>query len=313
MRLVVIGQAAFGQRVLEGLIDAHHDVALALAPPPAGSREDPMAAAARARGVPLLMPTSYRSADVAAAVHAAAADLGVLAFVTKIVPAGVFDAPRLGSICFHPSLLPRYRGGSALAWQLIQGETRGGFTIFWTDEGIDTGPILLQREIPIDAGDTAGSLYFEKIFEPGIAAMVEAVGLAGGAAAPRQPQDEARASYDPLCGDTPAAIVWRRPAGRVLNLVRGADPQPGAHASWRSQRLRLFGVRREPATDTAVAPGTVLAHAGDRMVVAVGAESDRAVLSFGKARLADGAKASAGEVAAAIGLATGAVLGDGAA
>ncbi len=313
MRLVVIGQAAFGQRVLDGLIDAGHDVALALAPPATGSREDPMAAAARVRGVPLLTPTSYRSAEVAGAVQAAAADLGVLAFVTKIVPAAVFDAPRLGSICFHPSLLPRYRGGSALAWQLIQGETRGGFTIFWTDEGIDTGPILLQREIPIDAGDTAGSLYFEKIFEPGIAAMVEAVGLVATGAALRQPQDEAQASYDPLCADAHTAIVWRRPVARVLNLVRGADPQPGAHASWRSQRLRLFGARPEPATDTAVAPGTVLTHAAGRIVVAVGSGSERGVLSFGKARHGDGAKGSAGEVAAAIGLAAGTVLDDGAA
>ena len=115
--------------------------------------------------------------EVEAEVVGLGADLGVLAFVTKIIPQAVIDAPVHGSICFHPSLLPRYRGGNALAWQLIAGESRGGFTVFWTDPGIDTGPILLQREVEISPTDTAGSLYFDKIFEPGVVGMVEAVDL----------------------------------------------------------------------------------------------------------------------------------------
>ncbi len=311
MRLVVIGQAAFGQRVLDGLIDAGHEAALVLAPATIGSREDPLTKAARTRGLPLLTPSSYRSPEVAEAVRAAGADLGVLAFVTKIVPFSVFDAPRQGSICFHPSLLPRYRGGSALAWQLIRGEDRGGFTIFWVDEGVDTGPILLQREVPIDAGDTAGSLYFEKIFEPGISAMIEAVGLAADGRAARAPQDDAEASHDPLCGDAHVRIVWQRPAVSVYNLVRGADPKPGAYAVWKGSRLRLFGPRREVDANGAGLAGTVVHLRDGRLHVAVGPGAGEGAISFAQARLDEGAKGAAAEVATAAGIQAGSILEDG--
>ena len=94
------------------------------------------------------------------------ADLAILAFVTHIVPPQIFSLPKLGSICFHPSLLPKYRGASALNWALINGESFTGLTLFWVDQGIDTGPILLQKEVKVEPDDTTGSLYFNKIFPP---------------------------------------------------------------------------------------------------------------------------------------------------
>jgi len=156
MRVVLIGQAAFGKEVLSGLLGRGHEVALVYAPPEKGGKPDPLAAEAATLGLELRTPAGYKTPAVAAEVAAAGADLGVLAFVTKIVPPAVIDAPRPGTICFHPSILPRYRGGSALAWQLIRGETRGGFTVFWTDPGIDTGPILLTREVEIGRGGEHG-------------------------------------------------------------------------------------------------------------------------------------------------------------
>lgn len=312
MRVVVIGQAAFGQKVLAGLVERGHEPVLVYAPPARGGREDPLAAEATARGLRLATPPGYRSAEVAAEVAAARADLGVLAFVTKIVPPAVIDAPRLGTICFHPSLLPRYRGGSALAWQLIRGETRGGFTVFWTDPGIDTGPILLQREIPIGADDTAGSLYFERIFAPGVQGVVEAVDLVAAGRAPRVVQDEALATYDPLCTDAHAAVRWAAPLRRTYDLVRGCDPQPGAHAGFAGGPLRLFDARPAAAAPPGTAPGTVLAIDGEGMLVAAGSGAEAGALRFRRLRAA-GAKAAAAEVAAAAGLAPGAVLGDGAA
>src|SRR4051812_25157093 len=164
MRVVVVGQAAFGQRVLEGLIAAGHEVVAAYAPPESKGKKDPLAVAAEQAGVTVRTPASYKTAEVAQDFRALDADLGVLAFVTKIIPPAVIDAPRLGTLCFHPSLLPRYRGGSALAWQIVRGESTGGVTVFWTDAGIDTGPILLQGGSSIGPGGTARAPYFDQNF-----------------------------------------------------------------------------------------------------------------------------------------------------
>ncbi|MFM7141885.1 MAG: methionyl-tRNA formyltransferase [Alphaproteobacteria bacterium] len=310
MRLVLIGQAAFGQEVLSGLVGRGHEVALVYAPPEKGGKADPLAAEAAKLGLEVRTPPGYKSPEVAAEVASAGADLGVLAFVTKIVPPAVIDAPRLGTLCFHPSLLPRYRGGSALAWQLIRGEPRGGFTVFWTDPGIDTGPILLAREVEIGPDDTAGSLYFDKIFKAGVAGLIEAVDLVAAGRAPRLPQDESSATYDPLCGDEHAAVRWAIAPKQVYDLVRGCDPQPGAHAALQGGKLRLFDAR--PVAGRAGArPGEVLSTDADGLVVAVGPAGEGA-LRFARLR-GPGPKAKAAEVAAALGLAPGAVLGDGAA
>ncbi|HZR81771.1 MAG TPA: methionyl-tRNA formyltransferase [Candidatus Binatia bacterium] len=282
MRLVIVGQAAFGQRVLAGLAERGHEIAAAYAPPAKAGKPDPLAAEAEKRGIPVRTPATYKDPAVADEVRALAPDLELLAFVTKIIPPAVIDAPRLGTLCFHPSLLPRYRGGSALAWQLIRGETRGGFTVFWTDPGIDTGPILLQREIAIGPDDTAGSLYFDKIFEPGVAGMVEAVDLVASGRAPRIPQDESRATYDPLCTDEHAAVRWDRPAREVYDLVRGCDPQPGAHTRRGGETLRLYDARRAAAPGAA--PGTVLAIDERGLVVAAGEGADAGAIAFGRVR-----------------------------
>lgn len=284
MRIVLFGQAAFGQRVLAGLRDSGHDIALVYAPAPRGDRADPLAAEAEKAGVPLQTPPSYKTPEVEAQVQEAGADVGVLAFVTKIIPQAVIDAPAHGSICFHPSLLPKYRGGNALAWQLINGETRGGFTVFWTDPGIDTGPILLQKEIAISPDDTGGSLYFDKIFEPGVDGMVEAVNLIASGDAPRIVQDESQATYDPLCKDEHACVVWDQPARKVYDLIRGCDPQPGAHARVGGELVRLYGARLGAATDGA-APGTVVAIGDDGLQVAAGSGAEAGTLTIARLRV----------------------------
>lgn len=311
MRVVLIGQAAFGQAVLRGLVERGHDVVAVYAPPAKGGKPDPLAAEAEAHGLPGRTPSSYKGPAIEAEFRALGADLGVLAFVTKIIPAGVIEAPRLGTLCFHPSLLPRYRGGSALAWQLIRGESRGGFTLFWTDPGIDTGPILLQREVEIGPDDTAGSLYFDKIFHPGVAGTVEAVDLVAAGKAPRLPQDESRATYDPLCTDEHAGVRWDRPLAEIYNLVRGCDPQPGAHARWRDGMVRLFDARpvRQGLGDGGT-PGQVLAIDDSGLLVAAGAAGDAGALRFARLR-ADGPKRKAAEIAAALAVTAGSVLARG--
>jgi methionyl-tRNA formyltransferase len=214
----------------------------------------------------------------------------------------VFRIPRLGSICFHPSLLPKYRGGSAIPWQIIKGERESGVTIFWVDEGIDTGPILLQRKVTIDPDDTAGSLYFNKLFPLGVEAVVEAVEQIAEGRAPRIPQDEALATYDPLCRDEHAGIDWQKPLEELYNLIRGCDPQPGAFSLWRGQKLRFFDARKL-ASDGGE-PGTVLAVSEDGVVVAARGGAIRAA----RLRLESGPKKAAAELAREIGLTPGSQL-----
>ena len=149
MRILLVGQAAFAEEVLRGLEAAGDTIAAAVCPPDAGPKPDPLKAAALARGIPVHEFRSLKAPEARHAFAEARADLGVLAYVTQIVPEPLLHIPRLTSICFHPSLLPRYRGGSAIAWQLIRGETESGVTVFWPDAGTDTGPILLQRSAPV--------------------------------------------------------------------------------------------------------------------------------------------------------------------
>lgn len=257
LRIVLVGQAAFGAKTLERLAPRHEVVAVYCPPDAPGGKLDPLKTKALELGVPVYQPKSMKGDEVHAGFAAHRADLAVLAFVTVIVPERVIQLPRLGTICFHPSLLPRYRGGSAINWQIIRGETRGGLTVFWTDAGIDTGPILVQKEVPIGPDDTTGSLYFERIFPLGLEAMEEAVQRIADGSAPRIPQDEALASYDPLCRDEHVAIDWSAPARRVYDLVRGADPQPGAWALHGGEKIRFYDCRLLPGTEDQ--PGRVVA------------------------------------------------------
>ena len=304
LQIVLIGQAAFAEKVLEGLVARGDRVAAAYCPPD-GARPDPVKTRAAAAGVPCHQPPSYKPEAVRAEIAGYAPDLIVLAYVTRIIPPAIIDLPRLGTICFHPSLLPRYRGGSAINWQLIRGETRGGVTVFWTDPGIDTGPILLQRAVAIGPDDSAGSFYYQRIFPAGVAVVLESVRLIAAGDAPRTPQDEARATYDPLCTDAHAAVDWTRPARTVHDRIRGCDPQPGAHTAAPGGRLRLYESRVAP--EGGGAPGTVLALGDDGALTVAAGEG---AVRLGKARV-DGTrdKRPAAEAAAALGLAVGGRLG----
>ncbi|MGD9762871.1 MAG: methionyl-tRNA formyltransferase [Candidatus Binatia bacterium] len=265
-RVVLIGQAAFGEQVLDGLLARGHAVAAVYCRPDApGAKPDPLKVRALGLGIPVLQHPTLNGREVAREFAAHGADLGVLAYVTQIVPATVFDAPRYGSICFHPSLLPRYRGGSAIPWQIIRGEERTGVTVFWVDAGIDTGPILLQKEATILPDDTAATLYYNTLFKLGVEAMLEAVDRVAAGTAPRRMQDESRATYDPLCGDAHARVDWCRPVAALYNLIRGCDPHPGAFIERAGEKLRFYDAR---LADGRGVPGTILAIGADGITVA---------------------------------------------
>jgi methionyl-tRNA formyltransferase len=241
LRIALLGQAAFGVKAIEALIDHSDEIVHVFAPPdPPVGKPDPLAAKARELGLPLSQPKSFKNDAAYEHFRTLDADLAILAFVTLIVPERILYAPRYKSICFHPSLLPRHRGASGINWALIQGDAETGVTWFWPDAGIDTGPILVQKRVPIKEQDTVGSIYFNTLFPMGIEAMIEAVDLIKAGNAPAIVQDESKATYEPPCRDEHAKIDFAKPARAVFNLIRGCDPQPGAFASLGDKRVRLY-------------------------------------------------------------------------
>lgn len=269
MRIALIGQAAFAEKALDDLIAHGDEIVHVFAPPaPPSGRADPLAAKARALHLPLSQPTSFKTDEAFEQFRALDADLGVLAFVTLIVPERVLYAPRHQSICFHPSLLPRHRGASSINWTLIAGDEETGVTWFWPDKGVDTGAILLQKKIPVEPNDTVGSIYFNRLFPLGIEAMIESIDLIKSGRAPRIAQDESRATYEPICRDEHAKVDFSKSAHEVRNLIRGCDPQPGSFAEIDGRRIRLY----EPsiASDGAnAAPGTIVSIDATGMKIAL--------------------------------------------
>lgn len=241
MRILLIGQAQFGAAVFRALQAAGERVVGVSAPPVDRKGEpDPLWLLAEEAGLPRFETARLKRPEVYEELAALEADLGVMAFVTRILPERVLDLPRYGTIQYHPSLLPRHRGRTAIAWAIAQGDEKTGVTIFWVDKGIDTGPILLQREVPIGPDDTTASLYFGTLFPLGVEALVEATRLVREGRAPRIPQDEALATYEHPFGDEHARVDWHRPAREVYALVRAANPQPGAFTLLDGRPLRIF-------------------------------------------------------------------------
>ena len=304
MRIILIGQAAFAEKTLEKLAGKGEEVVAVYCPPdPPSGKFDPVKQKAIDLQIPVRQHKSFKAPEVCDEFVALHADLAILAFVTQIVPQQIFSAPSLGSICFHPSLLPKYRGASAINWALIKGEAVTGLSLFWVDKGIDTGPILLQKEVKVEPDDTTGSLYFNKILPLGVEAIGEAVELIKAGNPPRIVQDESKANYDPICGDEHANIDWSKPVQQVYNLIRGCDPQPGAHTTYNGKLVRIFDARLQPGNNSASA-GQVTAVGGEEITVAL----NGGTLTVKKAR-GDGAKVNAADFAKQVGLKVGDKLG----
>jgi methionyl-tRNA formyltransferase len=307
MRIVVHGQQAFGKAVLEALIKRGEDVVAAyVAPEKPGQKPDPLKEAALAAKLPIYQPASYRKPEVWEEFRALKPDLQVMAFVTLFVPEDFLNIPTRGSIQYHPSLLPAYRGPSAINWPIIKGETETGLSIFWPDNGLDTGDVLLQKQTPISGTDTLGSVYFDRLFPMGVDAMLEAVDLVKAGKAPRIKQDDAKATYEGRCGADKAHIDWGRPWQDIDRLIRGCNPAPGAWSTLDGKSLKIFEAKPLPAKD----PKGIAGKMGE--VVAVEADGVTVVCADGRFKVlrvqADGPKLAAGEWAKGAGLATGARL-----
>jgi methionyl-tRNA formyltransferase len=304
MRIVVNGQQAFGAAVLEALMERGEDVvAVYCAPDKEGRPPDPLAEAARKAGIELRQPDSFETDSAAGDLAELEPDLMVMAFVTLFVPEPVLDTPTHGTIQYHPSLLPLHRGPSAINWAIVHGDRKTGVAIFWPDEGLDTGPVLMLKEVEITDDDTLGSLYFDKLFPLGVEATLESVDLVRDGKAPKLAQDEDKATYESWYRKDDAEIDWSKPVGDVYNLIRGTNPRPGAWTTVDSEELGVLDSERVDG-DPGAPPGQVVEVDGDRLIVA----ADGGAIAVQVVR-ADGDKVAAGEYARGAGIEPGARLG----
>src|SRR5579863_318184 len=298
MRIVVHGQQAFGKAVLEALIERGEDVVAAyVAPEKEGAKADPLKEAALAAKLPVHQPASYRQPQVWEEFRALKPDLQVMAFVTLFVPEEFLNIPTHGSIQYHPSLLPAYRGASAINWPIIKGETETGLSIFWPDNGLDTGDVLIQRRTPISATDTLGSVYFERLFPMGVEAMLEAIDRVKAGKAPRIKQDERKVAYEGRCGADNAHIDWGRPWQEIDRLIRGCNPAPGAWSKLDGKTVKVFDAKPLPARD----PKGIAGKMGE--IAAIESDGFAVVCADGRFKVtrvqADGPKIAASDFAAA--------------
>ena len=306
MRIVVHDKQAFGKAVLEALLKRGDEViAVYVAPEKPGQKADPLKEAAVAAKLPVYQPASYRKPEVWEEFRALKPDLQVMAFVTLFVPEEFLNIPTNGSVQYHPSLLPKYRGPSAINWPIIQGDTETGLSVFWPDNGLDTGDVLLQKKTPIGFEDSLGSVYFDRLFPMGVEAMLESVDLVKAGKAPRIKQDESQATYEGRCGVDNARVDWGKPWRQIHNLIRGCNPAPGAWTTLDGKTLQVFEARPLPARD----PKGIAGKMGE--IVAVEADGFTVVCADGRIKVlrvkpADGGKIGAGEYAAAAKLAAGA-------
>ncbi|XP_045350016.1 cytosolic 10-formyltetrahydrofolate dehydrogenase isoform X1 [Leopardus geoffroyi] len=245
MKIAVIGQSLFGQEVYCHLRKEGHEVVGVFTVPDKDGKADPLGLEAEKDGVPVFKFPRWRVKgqalpDVVAKYQALGAELNVLPFCSQFIPMEVINAPCHGSIIYHPSLLPRHRGASAINWTLIHGDKKGGFTIFWADDGLDTGDLLLQKECEILPDDTVSTLYNRFLFPEGIKGMVQAVRLIAEGKAPRLPQPEEGATYEGIQKKETAKINWEQSAEAIHNWIRGNDKVPGAWTEACGQKLTFF-------------------------------------------------------------------------
>ncbi len=309
MRIAIIGQQDFGKAVLEAFLGRGDTVAgVFCAPEKPGARPDPLRTAADLARLPVYQLPSLKTDEARRTLASLDVDLGVMAYVLQFVPQELVNIPRHGTIQYHPSLLPRYRGPSSINWPIIRGDARTGLTIFRPTDGLDEGPIVLQREVAIEPDDTLGSVYFDRLFPMGVAALLEAADRVVGGRYDEISQDESLATYEGWCRADEARINWHNHVDVVYNLIRGCNPAPAAWTMFKGQKLQIFDARKHSFHRFADV------HGGIGSVTQVGPESVFITAQGGqievfKARYGDGKKIPAPQLCAEVGLTPGTVLG----
>jgi methionyl-tRNA formyltransferase len=309
MKIALIGQQDFGKGVLEAFLARGDTVAAVFcAPEKEGAKADPMRVAAQEKGLKVYQLANLKGADAVQAMKDANADIGIMAFVLQFAPQEFVNIPKHGTIQYHPSLLPKYRGPSSINWPIAKGETKTGLTIFRPTDGLDEGAVVLQKETPISENDTLGTVYFDRLFPMGVQAMLEAADVVVAGKHKEVVQDESLASYEGWFRANESKVNWNNHVDFIHNTIRGADPAPGAWTTIGGKKLQLFGSKKHLVRTFGAVKGKV----GE--IAEIGAESMRVTAQGGqievsKVKPEEGKKVSAAEWAKTAGVSSGTLLG----
>lgn len=309
MKVAIIGQQDFGKSVLEAFLARGDEVVgVFCAPEKEGARPDALKVAALDKNLKLFQFKSLKSPEATEAMKGLGAEIGIMAFVLQFAPQEFVDIPKHGTIQYHPSLLPKYRGPSSINWPLIRGEKETGLTIFRPSDGLDEGPVVLQKTTPVSADDTLGTVYFDRLFPMGVAAMLEAADLVVAGKHKEVVQDESAASYEGWCREAEAKINWANHVDFIYNTIRGCNPAPGAWTTLNGAKLQIFDSKKHLVRTFGAVKGKI----GE--VCEVGAESFMVSAQGGrievfKAKLGDGKKLGAAELVKSGGITQGVILG----
>ena len=308
MRIAIVGQQAFGKSVLEAFLARGTTVVgVFCAPEKPGDKPDPLRLAAEERAVPVLQLRSLKDDQAARMLKDLNVDLGVMAFVLQFAPQTFVNIPKHGTIQYHPSLLPRYRGPSSVNWPIIKGDTETGLTIFRPSDGLDEGPVILQKTVPIGPDDTLGRVYFDRLFPLGVDALLEAADQVVAGRNQEIAQREELATYEGWCRDPESRINWHAHVDQIYNLIRGCNPSPGAWTMVHGQKVRIYDVvchRTRTFRTVPGKPGEVWAIKDESIDVAAQGGS----LELRTVRVGAGAKMAAGALVGSLPIAVGAPL-----
>jgi methionyl-tRNA formyltransferase len=309
MRVAIVGQQDFGKAVLEAFLARGDQVAgVFCAPEKPGARPDALKVAAQEKGVQVFQFASLKSGEAKTALNKLDVEIGIMAFVLQFAPQDFVTIPKHGTIQYHPSLLPRYRGPSSINWPIIRGDAKTGLSIFRPTDGLDEGPIVLHKETPIGPDDTLGTVYFDRLFPMGVQAMLEAADLVVSGKHREVVQDESRATYEGWCRKAEARINWANHVDFVYNLVRGCNPAPGAWTTLAGKELQIFDARKLPVRTFGAVKGKIgeIVEVGDKSFQ-VSTQGGR--IEVLRAKLGEGKKAAAAELISSGEIKSGAQLG----
>ena len=309
LKIAIVGQQDFGKAVLEAFLARGDQVAgVFCAPEKPGAKPDLLKIAAQEKGVQVFQFQSLKTDEAKAAMRKLDAEIGIMAFVLQFAPQDFVNIPKHGTIQYHPSLLPKYRGPSSINWPISRGETKTGLTIFRPTDGLDEGPVIVQKETRISPDDTLGTVYFDRLFPMGVQAMLEAADRVVAGKHRELVQDESQATYEGWFREGEARIHWATHIDVVYNLIRGCNPAPGAWTTLNGVKLQVFDCKKVPVRTFSAVKGKI----GE--VVDSGPASFQVTAQGGRievlrAKLGDGKKGAAGDLLAAGSVKPGQLLG----
>ena len=285
MRVALIGSQDFGKAALEAFLERGDEVVAVFCPPdnPKATKPEILKETALARGLTMLQFPSLKGPEAAQAMRDSKADICVMAYVLQFVPQDLVKIPRFGTIQYHPSLLPEYRGPSAIGWSIALGETKTGLTIFRPPD------------------DTLGQVYFNHLFPLGIQALLEAADLVAAGKHKEIVQDESQANYEGWFDQAAARIHWSNHVNQIYNLIRACNPAPGAWTPLNGEKVQIYDVRKHVTATF----GSVKGKPGE--IVEIGNDSFKVACHGGqieilKAKAGKGSKVSGAELSASLGL-----------